>query len=89
MDHEKYHNKNINFYWISLKGINQLVKLLFIPLVIGLDLFALKTILNKPMDNVYLLSGLAFLYLNRKNPNGAFTAMITTVKNTINLKYPI
>lgn len=42
--------------------------LLLMPLVMGFDLFALRTILSTPpmTDTGYLVSGLAFLYLNKK-----------------------
>lgn len=62
--------------------------LLLIPLVIGLDLLALRTIFNTPpiTETGYLVSGLAFLYLKRKYPKGTFNKTIQMVKKTINLK---
>ena len=81
--------KNIKFeniIFLKILRVSQLEKLLFIPLVIGFVLLALKTILNNPIDKVYLLSGLAFRYLNKKKPKGAFRPIITTVKNTMNLR---
>ena len=64
--------------------------LLLMPLVIGFDLFALKTILRTPpiTETGYFVSGLAFLYLNRKYPKGIFRNTMHMVKNTINLRYP-
>ena len=76
----------------SLRGfrIAQPSMLLFIPLVIGLDLLALRTIFRTPpiTETGYLVSGLAFRYLKRKYPKGTFNKTMQIVKKTINLKYP-
>ncbi len=54
----------------------------------GLDLLAVNTILSTPpkTDTGYLVSGLAFLYLNKKYPNGTLSITMQIVKKTINLK---
>lgn len=62
--------------------------LLLMPLVMGFDLLALRTIFKTPprTETGYLVSGLAFLYLKRKYPKGTFNKMMQIVKKTMNLK---
>jgi hypothetical protein len=92
---DKAMKNEINYFYQLLiycwrKISFQLAMLLFMPRLIGFDLFALSTIFKTPpiKDTGYFVSGLAFRNWNKKYPKGTFKNTKHIVKNTINRRYP-